>query len=284
MTRDRRRSRRGVRLDELVVERGLAASRTRAQALVLAGRVLVGAGDAARADRKPGDLVPPDAPLQLLEPEPYVSRGGHKLAAALDAFGIDPAGTVCLDVGASTGGFTDVLLQRGAARVYALDVGRGQLADRLRRDPRVVVREGVNARDLRPDSLPEPIDLATIDVAFISLRLVLGPVAACLRPGGRIVALVKPQFEAGRRDVRKGVVRDPAVHRRVLTAVAEHAVALGLEVEGVVASPLLGPAGNREFFLALRTTPAAGADSGPTTLPTAVEAAIEAAIEAAVAG
>ncbi len=270
MTRDRRGARRGIRLDELVVERGLAPSRTRAQALVLAGRVLVGTGDAARADRKPGDLVPDDAPLRLLEPEPYVSRGGHKLAAALDAFGIDPTGAVCLDVGASTGGFTDVLLQRGAARVYALDVGRGQLAERLRRDPRVVVREGVNARDLRPDHLPEPIDLATVDVAFISLRLVLGPVAACVRPGGRIVALVKPQFEAGRADVRRGVVRDPAVHGRVVRAVAEHAVGLGLVVEGVVASPLLGPAGNREFFLALRVAP----DAAGSNVPPAVEARI----------
>lgn len=270
-----------VRLDVLLVERGLAPSRERAQALILAGQVRV----EGRAVVKAGTRVAPGAAITIAAADhPYVSRGGLKLAHALDVFGLDPAGKDALDIGASTGGFTDVLLQRGAARVYALDVGRGQLADRLRRDPRVVVREGVNARDLRPDSLPEPIDLATIDVAFISLRLVLGPVAACLRPGGRIVALVKPQFEAGRRDVRKGVVRDPAVHRRVLTAVAEHAVGLGLEVEGVVASPLLGPAGNREFFLALRTTPAAGADSGPTTLPTAVEAAIEAAIEAAVAG
>lgn len=252
MTRDRRSGRRGVRLDELVVERGLAASRHRAQALVLAGRVLVGAGDGARTDRKPGDLVPPDVPLEVLEPDPYVSRGGHKLAAALDAFGIEPEGAVCLDVGASTGGFTDVLLQRGAVRVHALDVGHGQLAERLRHDPRVVVHEGVNARTLRADSLPEPIDLATIDVSFISLRLVLGPVLSCLRPGGQIIALVKPQFEAGRREVRGGVVRDPAVQRRVLRTVVGHAVRLGLEVEGVVASPLLGPAGNREFFLALR--------------------------------
>ncbi len=267
MTRDRRSGRRGVRLDELIVERGLAESRHRAQALVLAGRIRVGTGEAARADRKPGDLVPADAPLQLLEPEPYVSRGGHKLAAALDAFAIDPRGMVCLDVGASTGGFTDVLLQRGASRVYALDVGRGQLAERLRRDPRVVVMEGVNARDLTAGSLPEPVDLATIDVAFISLRLVLGPVASCLPAGGRIVALVKPQFEAGRQDVRKGVVREPAVHRRVLQSVAEHALELGFEVEGIVPSVLRGPAGNREFFLALRVPPPGvepdGAEDGP---------------------
>lgn len=261
MTRDRRSGRRGVRLDELVVERGLAESRHRAQALVLAGRVVVGTGEAARTDRKPGDLVPADAAVALLEPEPYVSRGGHKLAAALDAFAIDSRGAVCLDVGASTGGFTDVLLQRGASRVYALDVGRGQLAERLRRDPRVVVMEGVNARDLTAGSLPEPVDLATIDVAFISLRLVLSPVARCVRPGGRVVALVKPQFEAGRQDVRKGVVRDPAVHRRVLGAVAEHALEIGFDVEGVVPSVLLGPAGNREFFLSLRL-PGPGPERG----------------------
>lgn len=292
MTPQPRSDRRGVRLDELVVERGLAESRSRAQALVLAGRIVVGAGEAERTDRKPGDFVSPDVPLRLLEPEPYVSRGGHKLAAALDALAIDPTGAVCLDVGASTGGFTDVLLQRGARRVYALDVGHGQLADRLRADPRVVVKEGVNARDLRPGSLPEPIDLATIDVAFISLRLVLGPVAGCLRAGGRIVALVKPQFEAGRAEVRRGVVRDPAVHGRVLRAVAGHALGLGLAVEGVVPSPLLGPAGNREFFLALRVSGADGegpegeGDSRPAPaadLPREIELSppVEAAIEEA---
>ena len=172
------------RLDQLLVERGLAPTRSRAQALVLAGQVRVGRGDAGRTDAKPGDLLDPEAPVELLAVDPYVSRGGHKLEAALDAFGIDPAGLVCLDVGASTGGFTDVLLQRGAARVYAVDVGRGQLADRLRRDPRVVSLERTNARALGPDVLGERVDLAVVDVSFISLRLVLGPIVRCLDERG----------------------------------------------------------------------------------------------------
>ncbi len=195
--------------------------------------------------------------------DPFVSRGAHKLIAALDAFSIDPAGLTALDVGASTGGFTDVLLQRGARRVYALDVGRGQLADRLRGDARVVSMERTNARTLGPGVLPEPIDLAVIDVAFISLGLVLGPVIACFGPaGGRIVPLVKPQFEAGRASVPGGVVRDPAVHLAVLERVVEQARVLGLAVGGAIASPLLGPQGNREFLLDLRLGPAAGGDSG----------------------
>jgi 23S rRNA (cytidine1920-2'-O)/16S rRNA (cytidine1409-2'-O)-methyltransferase len=241
------------RLDQLLVERGLADTRARAQALVLAGKVRVGTGDSARADRKPGDLVPPDVALELEAPPPYVSRGGHKLAAALDAFGIDAASLVCLDVGASTGGFTDVLLQRGVARVYALDVGRGQLAAALRADPRVIALERVNARSLTRATLPEPIDLATVDVSFISLSLVLGPVASTLRENGEIVALVKPQFEAGRHEVRRGVVRDPAVHRAVLEAVAGRAAATGLAPLGAIASPITGPEGNREFLLHLGT-------------------------------
>ncbi len=232
----------------------------------MAGKVRVGEGDAARADRKPGDLVAADAPVVVDLPEPYVSRGGHKLAAALDAFAIDPAGLICLDVGASTGGFTDVLLQRGAARVYALDVGRGQLAESLREDARVVSMERTNARNLRPGSLPEPVDLAVVDVSFISLALILGPVAGCLAAGDRhgIVALVKPQFEAGREAVgRGGVVRDPAVHRAVLERVAAAAEAAGLGVVGAVASPITGADGNREFLLhlrpGLRTSPDVGA-------------------------
>jgi 23S rRNA (cytidine1920-2'-O)/16S rRNA (cytidine1409-2'-O)-methyltransferase len=240
-----------VRLDQLLVERGLAPSRTRAQALLLAGRVRVGEGDAARLDRKPGDLVVADVGLAIREPEPYVSRGGYKLAAALDAFGIDPAGRACLDVGASTGGFTDVLLQRGAARVYALDVGRGQLAESLARDPRVIAMERTNARHLRPSDLPERVDLAVIDVSFISLRLVLEPVAACIPDGGDVIALVKPQFEAGRGHSVRGVVRDPAVHRSVVAAVDAHARGLGLQPRDVIASPILGPEGNREFLLHL---------------------------------
>ncbi len=242
-----------IRLDQLLVERGLAESRTRSQALLLGGRVRVGAGDAARLDRKPGDLVDADVEIVVVAPEPYVSRGGHKLAAALDAFGIDPRGRICLDVGASTGGFTDVLLQRGASRVYALDVGRGQLAEALRRDPRVISLERVNARELHADSLPDRVSLATIDVSFISLRLVLGPVSETFEPsGGDLVALVKPQFEAGKGEAKGGVVRDPTIHGRVLLEVAEAAAATGLEPVNAIASPILGPEGNREFLLRLR--------------------------------
>jgi 23S rRNA (cytidine1920-2'-O)/16S rRNA (cytidine1409-2'-O)-methyltransferase len=238
-----------IRLDQLLVERGLAETRSRAQALVLAGVVRVGEGDAARGDRKPGDLLAADTPVAVTERNPYVSRGGHKLAVALDAFGIDPAGLVCLDVGASTGGFTDVLLQRGASRVYALDVGRGQLAETLRRDPRVVSMERTNARHLSAATLPEPVAIATVDVSFISLALILEPVASTLGRGGQIVALVKPQFEAGRGRTDHGVVRDPAVHREVLERTVVSARAAGLGTRAVIASPLTGPQGNREFLV-----------------------------------
>jgi 23S rRNA (cytidine1920-2'-O)/16S rRNA (cytidine1409-2'-O)-methyltransferase len=244
-----------VRLDQLLVERGLVESRSRAQALVLAGKVRVGEGDAARHDRKPGDLLATDTPIAIAGSEPYVSRGGHKLAAALDAFEVDPSGLVCLDVGASTGGFSDVLLQRGASRVYALDVGRGQLAESLRRDPRVVSMERTNARALTPATLPEPVALATIDVSFISLGLVLGPIATTLAPRGQIVALVKPQFEAGRGRTDHGVVRDPAIHREVLEKTVEWARAVGLGSRAVIASPLTGPEGNREFLIHLAPGP-----------------------------
>ena len=236
-----------------MVDRGLAPSRARAQALILGGKVRTGMGDAARLDRKAGDLVDPGLEIGLVERDPYVSRGGHKLAAALDAYGIDVTGRACLDVGASTGGFTDVLLQRGAARVYALDVGRGQLAESLRGDPRVVSMERTNARTLSAETLPEPVTLATADVSFISLRLVLGPVAATFGPaGGDIVALVKPQFEAGRSQVHGGVVRDPGVHRSTIEAVVDAAKLAGLVPLDVIASPILGPEGNREFLLHLR--------------------------------
>jgi 23S rRNA (cytidine1920-2'-O)/16S rRNA (cytidine1409-2'-O)-methyltransferase len=249
------------RLDQLVVELGLAETRTRAQALILAGRVRVGEGDSARLDRKPGELVDAATAIALTEREPYVSRGGHKLAAAFDAFGIDPAGRVCLDAGASTGGFTDVLLQRGASRVYAVDVGRGQLAETLRRDGRVVSLERTNARTLGPGALPEPVTLAVVDVSFISLGLVLGPVAACFGPsGGPLVPLVKPQFEAGRATVDKGVVRDPAVHLDVLRRVVARARQRGLAAVDAVASPILGPQGNREFLLHLEVGAEPGAD------------------------
>jgi 23S rRNA (cytidine1920-2'-O)/16S rRNA (cytidine1409-2'-O)-methyltransferase len=247
---------RRLRLDQLLVERQLAESRSRAQALVLAGRVRVGPGDAARRDVKSGDLVDRDVELEVDAGRRWASRGAHKLLGALDAFGIDPAGRVAIDVGASTGGFTDVLLDRGAVRVYAVDVGYGQLADRLRRDPRVTSMERVNARGLDGSTLPEPADLAVIDVSFISLALVLGPVRATLRDGaGPIVALAKPQFEAGRQDARGGVVRDPDVHRRVLREVAGTAAGLGLGTRAVIASPIRGPAGNREFLVHLQAGP-----------------------------
>ncbi len=238
------------RLDQLLVDRGLAESRTRAQALVLAGRVRVGSGDGARRDLKPGDLVADAVGITLDLGPDHVSRGGDKLAGVLDPLAADPAGRVCVDVGASTGGFTDVLLRRGAVRVHAVDVGRGQLADRIARDPRVVIHDRTNARAMGPATLGEPASFATVDVSFISLRLVLAAIASCLAAeGGPIVALVKPQFEAGRSRVRDGVVRDPAVHRDVVEEVAAHAAAIGLVPAGLEASPILGPAGNREFFL-----------------------------------
>ena len=246
-----------VRLDQLVLERGLAPSRDRAQALLLAGQVRVGRGDGARRDRKPGELVARDTVLEVASPARYVSRGGDKLAAALDAFAIDPAGRVCLDVGASTGGFTDCLLQRGARRVYALDVGRGQLAEALRADPRVISLERTHVRRLLPDdartvSLPDAPSLAAVDVSFIGLAVVLPAVAARLAPAADIVALVKPQFEAGHDRAPHGVVSDPEVRRRAVADVAAAARGLGLEVLGEVESPLAGPAGNREWFLHLR--------------------------------
>jgi 23S rRNA (cytidine1920-2'-O)/16S rRNA (cytidine1409-2'-O)-methyltransferase len=230
------------RLDVLLVERGLAESRAQAQALVLAGRV--------PGHDKPGAQIDEAAELELERPAPYVSRGGVKLAHALAAFGVDPSGRDCLDVGASTGGFTDVLLQRGAARVIAVDVGYGQLHERLRRDGRVTVLERTNARELR--ELPFPPDLVVADVSFISLKLVLPPILALAQPGCEAVVLVKPQFEAGRSEVPKGgVVRDVAVRRRVVRELAEAALAWGAETAGVVDSGLPGPKGNREVFLHL---------------------------------
>jgi 23S rRNA (cytidine1920-2'-O)/16S rRNA (cytidine1409-2'-O)-methyltransferase len=230
------------RLDVLLVERGLAESRAQAQALVLAGRV--------RGYDKPGTQVDDAAEVEVERPPPYVSRGGEKLAHALDAFGVDPAGSDCLDVGASTGGFSDVLLQRGAARVIALDVGYGQLHDRLRRDSRVTVMERTNARELR--ELPFAPDLVVGDVSFISLKLALPPALALAQAGWEAVVLVKPQFEAGRGEVGKGgVVRDLAVRRRVVREIADAAVGWGGETVGVVDSGLPGPKGNREVFLHL---------------------------------
>jgi 23S rRNA (cytidine1920-2'-O)/16S rRNA (cytidine1409-2'-O)-methyltransferase len=247
------------RLDVLVAERGLAESRAQAQRLIRAGRVRV---DGQVAD-KPGSRTSAEADITLKELPPFVSRGGEKLAAALDAFELDVRGAVCADVGASTGGFTDCLLQRGVCRVYAIDVGYGQLDWRLRNDERVVVMERTNARYL--EQLPEPIGVATIDVSFISLDLILPQVVGWLAPRGAacelgakgpsanrestVIALIKPQFEAGRRDVhRGGVVRDPEVHRRVLTSVLRTAERLELGLYGLMASPLRGPAGNVEFL------------------------------------
>ncbi len=229
------------RLDVLLVERGLAESRAQAQALVLAGRV--------RGFDKPGMQVDENASVEVEAPPLYVSRGGVKLAHALDAFSVDPAGRDCIDVGASTGGFTDVLLQRGGSRVIVLDVGYGQLHERLRRDARVVVLERTNARQLR--KLPFSPDLVVCDVSFISVRLALPPVLALAQPGWEAVVLVKPQFEAGRAEVKGGVVRDPEVRRRVVRDIAEAALAWEAETVGVVDSGLPGPKGNREVFLHL---------------------------------
>lgn len=231
------------RLDILLYKRGLAESRERARRMIMAAQVLVNG----EVVDKPGTRVPTTATITIKERLAYVSRGGLKLEAALSAFAVDVHGMVAADIGASTGGFTDCLLQHGVARVYAIDVGYGQLAWRLRQDPRVVVMERVNARYLR--ELPEPIDLATVDVSFISLKLVLPAVMRLLAPTGQLITLIKPQFEAGRKQVGKGgVVKDPAVHRAVLYDVLGWMRSNGLQINGVIASPLRGPAGNVEFL------------------------------------
>jgi 23S rRNA (cytidine1920-2'-O)/16S rRNA (cytidine1409-2'-O)-methyltransferase len=227
------------RLDVLLVERGLAESRAQAQALVMAGLV--------PGHTKPGEQLDESVVLEVEAPPPYVSRAGHKLANALDAFGIDVAGLDALDVGASTGGFSDVLLQRGAARVIALDVGYGQLHDRIRNDPRVTVLERVNARSLT--ELPFAPQLVTCDVSFISVKTALPPALALAQPGWQALVLVKPQFEAGRAEAPKGVVRDPEVRRRVVRGAAEALAAAGGEPRGVIDSGLPGPKGNHEFVL-----------------------------------
>lgn len=238
-----------IRLDQLLVDRGLVPSRERARALILAGQAQVDG----RVVSKAGAQVPPGADVTLRAPDhPYVSRGGLKLAHALETFGIAVEGRDAIDIGASTGGFTDVLLQRGAARVVALDVGHGQLDWRLRRDPRVVVIERVNARYLTPASVPGPFDLVCIDVSFISLRQILPAVPPLVRPGGDVVALVKPQFEAGRAEVRNGVIRDEAVRARVVDEIRAAAAAVGLTPAAVTPSPITGQKGNVEFLLHLR--------------------------------
>jgi 23S rRNA (cytidine1920-2'-O)/16S rRNA (cytidine1409-2'-O)-methyltransferase len=234
-----------VRLDLLLVERGLAPSRAAAQAMLMAGEVEL-AGSASRT-LKPGQLVATDAALTVRERPRWASRAGEKLDAALDAFGIDPSGLACLDAGSSTGGFTDVLLSRGARIVYAVDVGRAQLLERLRQDPRVVSMERTNLRTL--ETLPEEVQLATLDLSFISLRLVLPAVRRLLAADGLAIALVKPQFEAGRAAVpRGGVVRDPAVHRGVLVRFGDDAQRAGFGTLGLVQSPIAGGDGNVEFL------------------------------------
>ena len=240
------------RVDQLLVERGLAETRSQAQALVLAGRV--------RGFDKPGQQVADDVELEVETPPPFVSRGGEKLRNALDAFGVDVAGRDCADVGASTGGFTDCLLQAGAARVVAIDVGYGQLHPRLRDDPRVTVLERTNARELR--ELPFAPELVTCDVSFISVTKALPPVLELAKPGWEALVLVKPQFEAGRAQAPKGVVRDPEVRRKVIETVVEGARGWGGETAGVVDSGVPGPKGNREFFVHLvhRQPPASLSD------------------------
>jgi 23S rRNA (cytidine1920-2'-O)/16S rRNA (cytidine1409-2'-O)-methyltransferase len=236
------------RVDVLLVERGLVESRAKAQALVIAGLVH---SDTLRID-KPGQPIARDAPLSVKgQDHPWVSRGGLKLVEGLDRFAVDPAGLVCLDVGASTGGFTDVLLSRGAAKVYAVDVGHGQLAWKLRQDPRVVVLEKTNARRLSAAEVPDPVDLVVCDASFIGLETVLPAPLALTRPGARLVALVKPQFEVGKGRVGKGgVVREPELHAEVCARIEGWLAALpGWRVLGLAQSPILGPEGNKEFLI-----------------------------------
>lgn len=236
------------RADQLLVERGFFESRARAQAAIAAGLVSANGVPV----RKASEMVAQDAELTAQAPHPYVSRGGLKLAGALDAFGFDPAGLTCIDVGASTGGFTDLLLKRGARHVVAVDVGRDQLHASLRVDPRVTSFEGQDIRTLAPDALPEPPQLAAIDVSFISLKLVLPAVAALLAPKAAIAALIKPQFEAGRAALKKGIVRDEAIQQQVCDEIVAVLQQLGFVVEGPVPSPIEGGDGNREFLVGAR--------------------------------
>ena len=240
------------RLDQLLVARGLCESREKAQRAIMAGDVTVGE---TRVD-KPGTKVADDALISVKRPPRYVGRGGFKIEAALAAFGIDPSGKTCLDIGASTGGFTDCLLQHGAAKVFAIDVGHSQLDWKIRSDPRVVVREKLNARHLTREDIPEPIAVCVIDVSFISLTLILPPAAALLSHGGVIVPLIKPQFELRKEDVsRGGVIRDPALHAQAVEKIRAFTATLpGLEWHGVIESPILGGEGNKEFLACLRAS------------------------------
>jgi 23S rRNA (cytidine1920-2'-O)/16S rRNA (cytidine1409-2'-O)-methyltransferase len=233
------------RADRLLVDRGLFESRARAQAAIEAGLVTA---DGAQV-RKASDMIAADAVVQATPAHPWVSRGGVKLAAALDAFGIDPEGCICLDIGASTGGFTEVLLARGAVRVYAVDVGKDQLHASLRERPEVVSLEATDVRTLGPDRIPEPIDLVVADVSFISLKLVLPPALALTSASAKLVTLIKPQFEAGRAHLKKGIVRDPGVHRAVSDDIAAFVTSLGWRIAGIIPSPIAGGDGNAEFLL-----------------------------------
>ena len=246
------------RLDQLLLARGLVDSRAQAQAMIMAGQVQVGG----QVVTKAGQQTAFDAEIDLRQPpHPWVSRGGLKLAHALEHYGLDPTGAVALDIGSSTGGFTDVLLAKGAVRVYAIDVGRGQLAWRLRQDPRVQVREGVNSRYLSEDDVPELVDWLVADVSFISLTLALPAALSRLKPGGQLVALIKPQFELSPRDIEKGgVVRDPQRRQQAIDRITDWLSGLELHgcrfaLQGTVASPILGPAGNQEFLLVARLLP-----------------------------
>jgi 23S rRNA (cytidine1920-2'-O)/16S rRNA (cytidine1409-2'-O)-methyltransferase len=234
----------------MIAEKGLVKSRQRARAMIMAGKVLV---NGQQVD-KPGFLVSTDDTLELKgEDIPYASRGGLKLEAALNNFKLNVIGKVCMDVGASSGGFTDCLLQHGAERVYAVDVGYGQLAWKLRRDPRVVVIERTNVRNMPADALPDPVDLVTIDVSFISLKIVVPAIERFMKPDASILALIKPQFEVGKGQVGKGgVVREPMLHQQVIDDLTDFFVTIKLKAEAVYPSPLLGPKGNREFFILLR--------------------------------
>lgn len=248
------------RLDRLLVELEMSPTRAKARAMILAGRVKV---DSHVVD-KAGAMVRAGSEIEMAELSRFVSRGGEKLEGALEHFSLDVEGRTALDVGASTGGFTDCLLKRGASKVYAVDVGYGQLAWPIRNDPRVVVMERTNARALRAEMFDEPPSLATIDASFISLNLILGPVKQVLSGKGEIVALIKPQFEAGRKQVGKGgVVRDPAIHEAVIEKITEFAQGIGLVSGGVTQSPLIGPAGNKEFFIHLLKAARDGGEAGP---------------------
>ncbi|MCS7198882.1 MAG: TlyA family RNA methyltransferase [Caldimicrobium sp.] len=241
-----------IRADKLLVEKGLVDSRQRAQAIILAGKVRYSTdGSNFQQIKKPSELLPVDSIFSIEEDLPYVSRGGLKLEAALKLFAIDPKDWVCLDVGASTGGFTHCLLAHRAKKVYALDVGKGQLHYKLRGDPRVISLEGINARYLTPEMFPEKFDLITVDVSFISLKRILPVLPPLLKEGGLIIALIKPQFELSPREVKRGIVKDTKLHFKVVQSIWDYALELKLKPLGVIESPLPGAKGNKEFFIAL---------------------------------